>query len=117
MSEKKEKVMIGIDLGGTGIKIGILNREYDILAQTTIPTRAERPFEEVVADMGHASRKLLQDHDYELKDCLGAGIGSPGTIDSQNGVVLYSNNIRWDNVPLAAELGKYLPGPRSSRRY
>ncbi len=111
MSEKKEKVMIGIDLGGTGIKIGILNREYDILAQTTIPTRAERPFEEVVADMGHASRKLLQDHDYELKDCLGAGIGSPGTIDSQNGVVLYSNNIRWDNVPLAAELGKYLPVP------
>lgn len=36
---------------------------------------------------------------------------SPGTIDSQNGVVLYSNNIRWDNVPLAKELQKYLPVP------
>lgn len=111
MSEMKENVIIGIDLGGTGIKIGIVNAEYEILAQTTIPTHGERPFEQVIADMGLAAKKLLEESGYEVNDCLGIGVGSPGTIDSKNGVVLYSNNIRWDNVPLAEELYKYLAVP------
>ena len=37
-----------------------------------------------------------------------AGVGSPGTIDSKNGVIVYSNNIRWENVPLASEIEKEL---------
>ena len=48
MSEKKEKVMVGIDLGGTGIKIGIVDLSYEMIAQTTIPTRAERDRKSVV---------------------------------------------------------------------
>lgn len=111
MSEKKEKVIIGIDLGGTGIKIGLADAEYGILAQTTLPTRAERPFAQIIADMGCAAKKLLEESGYEENDCLGIGVGSPGTIDSKNGVVLYSNNICWDNVPLAEELYKYLAVP------
>ncbi len=111
MSEKKEKVMVGIDLGGTGIKIGIVDLSYEMIAQTTIPTRAERPFEQVIEDMGKAVLALLEEHGYETADCLGAGVGSPGTVDSKSGVVLYSNNIRWDNVPLAKELAQYLPVP------
>jgi len=111
MSEKKEKVIIGIDLGGTGMKIGITDTACRILAQTSVPTNAERPYEQVIADMGHAAAALLKESGYEFADCLGAGVGSPGTVDSKNGVVLYSNNIRWDHVPLAAELQKYLPVP------
>ena len=111
MSEKNKKVMIGIDLGGTGIKIGVLNIDYEILAQTAIPTRADRPYAQVIADMGQAAVQLLEENGYQAGDCLGIGVGSPGTIDSTNGVVLYSNNIRWDNVPLAAELRKYLSVP------
>ena len=99
------------DLGGTGIKIGIADTDYEIIAQTSVPTRGERPFEQVIADMGHAALQLLEQSGYRMADCLGAGVGSPGTVDSANGVVLYSNNIRWSNVPLAAELGKYLPVP------
>lgn len=111
MSEEKEKVIVGIDLGGTGIKIGIVNLSYDIIAQTSIPTRAERPYQQVIADMGGAALTLLNENGFQLEDCLGAGIGSPGTVDSKNGVVLYSNNIRWDHVPLAEELAAGLPVP------
>ncbi len=106
--ENRKKALLGIDLGGTGIKIGILNQSYDILAQTSIPTNAKRPYQQVIADMGNAAVALLVEHGYSLKDCLGAGVGSPGTIDSENGTVLYSNNIRWDNVPLAEILYRYL---------
>ncbi len=111
MSEKKEKIMIGIDLGGTGIKIGLVDKAYEIIAQTTVPTRGERPYQQVIADMGNAALKLLEESGYQVSDCLGAGIGSPGMIDSKNGIVLYSNNIRWDHVPLATELETYLPMP------
>lgn len=111
MSETEKKVVVGIDLGGTAVKIGILNAAYEILAQTSIPTNAGRPYEEVIADMGKTAVSLLAGNGFEVSDCAGAGVGSPGTIDSKNGVVLYSNNIRWDNVPLAKELQKYLPVP------
>lgn len=111
MTEIRDKVIIGIDLGGTGIKIGIVDESYDIIAQTTVPTGAQRPYEQIIADMGQAALALLEENGYKTEDCLGAGVGSPGTVDSENGVVLYSNNIRWDHVPLADELKKYLPMP------
>ena len=111
MSEKKDSVILGIDLGGTGIKIGIVDQAYHMIAQTSIPTNARRPYEQVIADMGNAAVALLTQNGYELKDCAGAGVGSPGTIDSCSGTVLYSNNIRWDNVPLAKELYRYLYVP------
>lgn len=111
MPENRKKVIAAIDLGGTGIKIGITDTQCRILAQTSVPTNAKRPYEEIIADMGHAAAALLEQNGYEIKDCLGAGVGSPGTVDSKNGIVLYSNNIRWDHVPLAQELKKYLPVP------
>lgn len=111
MAGIQRKVAIGIDLGGTAVKIGILNRAYDLLAWTSIPTGAARPCGQVIADMGQAAEALLTDNGYTRADCIGIGIGSPGTIDSQNGVVLYSNNIRWEQVPLAAMLHKYIPVP------
>ena len=111
MSDTGKQVAVGIDLGGTAVKIGIVNASYEILAQTSIPTDAGRPYEQVIADMGKTASALLAGNGFAVADCAGAGVGSPGTIDSKNGVVLYSNNIRWDNVPLAKELQKYLPVP------
>ncbi|MDE6365687.1 MAG: ROK family protein, partial [Lachnospiraceae bacterium] len=70
-------------------------------------------YEQVIADMGKTAAALLAENGYTTAECEFVCIGSPGTIDSRNGVVLYSNNIRWDNVPLAKELQKYLPVPVS----
>lgn len=111
MSEKESRIIVGIDLGGTAIKIGIVNKVYEVVAQTSVPTKATRPYEQVIADMGKAALALLAENGYGPEDCLGAGVGSPGIVDSESGVVLYSNNIRWDHVPLADELKKHLPVP------
>lgn len=111
MSDIEKKVMIGIDLGGTAVKIGIVDESYELIAQTSIPTKAERAYQQVIADMGQAAAALLEENGYRMEDCLGAGAGCPGTVDSKKGIILYSNNIRWDNVPAAAELQRYLPVP------
>lgn len=73
--DKEKQVIVGIDLGGTGIKIGIVSRTYEILAQTSIPTNAGRPWQQVMEDMGKTARKLLEENGYGISDCLGAGAG------------------------------------------
>lgn len=101
-------MVIGIDLGGTGIKIGIVNDKYEILAKRSVPTGAERPAEAVIADMAEETLKLLRESGLEAERCAGIGVGCPGTIDRETGVVVYSNNIRWEMVPLADRLAEAL---------
>lgn len=111
MADRKKKIAVGIDLGGTNIKIGLVDETYEILAQKSIPTNAARPYEQIIADMGKTAVELLAKNGYDMEVCRGVGIGCPGTVDSRNGVVLYSNNICWNNVPVADELQKHFPLP------
>ncbi len=99
---------VGIDLGGTYIKGGIVDEENRIIARGATPTMAEREAEEIIRDMAALVKKLTEEAGITLRDIAGIGIGSPGTIDGGSGKVLYSNNIRWENVPLAEFLGKML---------
>ncbi|MDE6220255.1 MAG: ROK family protein, partial [Lachnospiraceae bacterium] len=97
----------GIDLGGTNIKAGIIDENQTILAQASVPTGAERPAEEVIADMAQLVRQLMETLKIEERELAGIGVGAPGLVDAQAGVVRYSNNISWENVALVRELGNY----------
>ena len=101
----------GIDLGGTNIKAGIVDEDQKILVEDSVPTRVERPYQEIIKDMADLVKNLLNKIHATDAELYGVGVGSPGTVDAANGVVLYSNNFDWDNVPLAAELGKYFTCP------
>lgn len=111
MADTEKKIAVGIDLGGTAVKIGIVDEAYELIAQTSIPTGAGRPYRQVIEDMGKTAVALMEENGLRPEDCLGVGAGCPGTVDSRNGVVLYSNNIRWDNVPVADELRRRMPLP------
>lgn len=56
-------------------------------------------------------KDLLKKIGADERELLSIGVGSPGTVDAQSGVVLYSNNFGWNNVPLVAELKKYFHCP------
>ena len=109
--KKADTIRIGIDIGGTDTKIGLVDEENCLIAKTVIPTKAIRPADEVIADIGSAALNLLENEGIAMDRCTGAGIGMPGVIDRKNGIVCYSNNISWGNVELAKEIGKYLPIP------
>ena len=100
---------IGIDLGGTNIAVGLVDDSPKVIADASCPTDAGRPYQEIVKDMADLCNKVMAEGGATLNDIKGIGIGSPGSIDSANGVVLYANNLGWDHVPLRAELGKYFP--------
>ncbi|MDE5697010.1 MAG: ROK family protein, partial [Lachnospiraceae bacterium] len=97
----------GIDLGGTSIKAGIIDENQKIMAQTSAPTGAERTAEEVIADMAGLVKQLMEKLKIDESALAGIGVGSPGLVDAEAGVVRYSNNISWENVALVSELGKY----------
>ncbi len=100
---------LGIDLGGTNIAIGIVDENYKIVKKGSTPTLSERDLEEVVKDIAALSKKLLAETNIDISEIAHAGIGSPGSIDPENGVVISSNNIRMYNYPIVDVLKKYLP--------
>lgn len=101
----------GIDLGGTNIKVGIVDEKQQILLADAIPTNAKRHYTEIAKDMANLVKDLLERLNLREEALSGVGIGSPGTVDAKNGIVVFSNNIVWENVPLAEEVGRYFSCP------
>ena len=95
---------IGIDLGGTNIAVGVVNEKYEIVAHHSVPTGASRPAAEVIADMGDAVEAALVKAGVSIDQCESIGVGSPGTCDSEKGVVTRAYNLGWFDVPICAML-------------
>ena len=95
---------IGIDLGGTNIAAGVVDEGQHIVAEVSLPTGAERPAEAVVADICRAAEKAMEKAGITAAHCASVGIGSPGTCDSANGVVVRAYNLGWDHVPVCRML-------------
>lgn len=104
----EKKYYAGIDIGGTFVKCGIVSSDGEILVKGKIPTGKDRPYQEIAKDIAEFVKDLEKQVGVETR---AVGIGCPGSIDSANGVIVYSNNIAWENVPLGKELEKLLQKP------
>lgn len=102
---------IGIDLGGTNIAVGIVNEKGSILAQTSTPTLPERPYTDLVKDMAGCILSVMNEAGVTQDDIQSIGIGVPGVADQKEGVVVFCTNLGWHNVPLRAEMQKYINKP------
>ncbi len=102
---------IGIDLGGTNIAVGVVDENGRILAKASTPTLAKRPVEEIVADMTKVCKTAAGKAGCGLNDIGSVGIGIPGTVDNENGVVVYTCNVPMENTPLRDMLQKYINKP------
>ncbi|MBQ7370025.1 MAG: ROK family glucokinase [Clostridia bacterium] len=95
------KYYVGIDLGGTFIKGGIVDDLGNILVSDKTPTESDKGGEQVVANIASLVNSLLEKARLTTEDVVGVGMGSPGMIDSQEGVVIYSNNLCWEHFNVA----------------
>lgn len=111
--EKTGLVRIGIDIGGTNTKIGLVGEDNKLIASKIIPTLSENGPEETIKRISGTVLEMLEENNIPVEQCLGAGIGIPGTVDSRNGILKYSNNIKWENVDVAGIAGKIIPLPVS----
>lgn len=102
---------IGIDLGGTNIKVGLVNEKGEILHKDRMKTNARRDQLEIVADMGKLAKKAMEDSGVQADLVAAIGVGSPGTPDNETGRLIYANNLPFSNLPMRSEIRKILDLP------
>ena len=101
---------IGVDLGGTNIAVGLINEEMEIISRSNTKTNIPRPAQEIFADIVKCAKDVVAKAGIEMSEVASIGIGTPGSCDKKNGVILYANNLYFDNVPAAELVNKELPG-------
>lgn len=100
---------IGVDIGGTFIKIGLLDAALEIVARDRIPfpgTTAEDMADQLTA----AIRKLLTDSGVTMAELESVGIVVPGSIDPAGEYVIDAHNLGFHNVPLKRLMCERIPG-------
>lgn len=94
------KNRIGIDVGGTNVKIALVDDKGSILYSNSVPTRAEMGYEYTVNNIKQAIRDLMSET--KVTSIEGIGFDFPGQIDYKNGIVRLAPNIPgWVNIPIA----------------
>ena len=98
---------LGVDLGGTNIKIGCFDAEINLLGKTSVPTGAEMGPEVVVERILGGAKGLLKEAGVSLDDVAGVGIGTPGPANYAEGIVIKSTNMpKFKNTPLRDMIGR-----------
>jgi glucokinase len=99
---------IGIDLGGTNIAAGIVDDSMNIVIKDSIPTSLPRSAEAIIDDMAAIAQKIVKNADISMDEIKWVGIGTPGTANSDTGIIEYSNNLQFENVPMVRMMGERL---------
>jgi len=105
-----EKVYVGVDLGGTTIKVGLCDENGKLLQTYEGPTGTEHGADVVLENIAQYVRKLVAESPYEWEQVAGIGAGIAGFMDIPEGFIKLSPNLGWRNVPvkkiLEEKLGK-----------
>ncbi len=103
-----QELIIGIDIGGSKLLSGILNREGRILARKKEVTPANCEAGEALDGIKVTIKELMQELGAGWKDILGIAVGAPGPLDYFNGIIKDPPNLGWREYPLRDELSKRL---------
>jgi glucokinase len=105
-------ILIGIDLGGTNIKISCFDMQLEVLKKTSITTDACLGPQIVVERMIAAIGRLVKESGFDLSNISAAGIGTPGPADYKTGIIINSTNMpTFKNVPIRKMLSDGLHCP------
>ncbi len=104
--DKKQQLWVGFDLGGTKMLAAVYDAKFRLLGKERKRTRGYEGADEGLARIVETIRAALVKADVVPEDLTGIGVGSPGPLDPDAGVLLDLPNLGWRNVPLKASLEK-----------
>jgi len=105
-------LFVGVDVGGTNIKIGVVDDNGDRLAYTKFPTQADQPPEKSIERIEPVIQELLDGAGLKMDDVAAVGLGTPGPMDIARGMILTPFNMPgWHNFPIRDALSKALGKP------
>lgn len=104
---ENEKYYIGIDLGGTFVKCGIITRDGEMIIKKQIPTNPELGAKDTARRISLEIDDMINKAGVLREKVAGVGMGVPGMIDGERGIVVYADNLKWQNEPIAKYLEEY----------
>lgn len=104
-------IRVGIDIGGTGIKVGLVNESIQIIREGTVPTVIDIPFEEQVKRIADCVLSTVSSAGLTPDDIESVGIGIPGIASSETGEIIKCTNMGWKHVPFRETFRKFLDKP------
>lgn len=103
-------IAIGIDIGGTSIKGAAVYDDGRMLDVFALPVVKGEPGEETIRKLIDIVENYIKEKGIG-KEIVGIGMGIPGLLDIEKGIVTYSPNLKWDNLPIADLFKARLPYP------
>ncbi len=106
------EMFVGIDLGGTNIKIGLFDSELKLVSKTSVATKVDMGPNVVIDKMAQTAKKLLAEAGLSLQDVVAVGIGTPGPAKYSEGIIIKSTNMpTFKNVPICRMLNERFGAP------
>lgn len=101
---------IGVDLGGTNIAVGVVSEDLKIIGRGKVKTKCPRPAAEIFDDIAVAVDMAVKDAGISMDEVSSIGVGTPGSVNKENGYIEFANNLDFNQVPakkmLEERLGK-----------
>ncbi len=112
VTEVKKPIFVGIDVGGTNIKMGLIDDSGQTLAYHTMVTRQELGAEDACKRMGEVCRQMIREAGVSASDVVRAGLATPGPMDIRAGMLLRPGNLPgWWDFPIRDRASHHLGMP------
>lgn len=95
---------LGIDLGGTFVKAGVVDAQNKVVCKTSVPTMVDDGNDAVVDNIVKACMTALEEAGLKIDDVANVGIGCPGAVNTDTGTVEISGNLKMRNFRIAEKL-------------
>lgn len=102
---------IGVDLGGTNIKVGAVDGQGEILLQSSRPTKVKRGVQPIINDIIGQIEDILDKTNTTVEELKSIGIGVPGLVEVKTGRVIYITNMFWWDIDLGKIIESYFNKP------
>ncbi len=107
----KDMVVVGVDLGGTNMQIGVVNAEGKVIGRCKRKTKSHEGRDEVIKRIIEGVQRALDEAKTPREKLFGVGIGAPAVVDFDKGTVVKAGNLGWEDVALRDILMQQLRVP------
>ena len=105
------KYAIGVDIGGTSVKMGLFEREGNVLDKWEIPTVKDNKGASILPDVAKSILAKLKEKGIREEELVGVGVGAPGPMDDEGTLLGGAVNLGWDSFNIPQALGAYIKVP------
>ncbi|AQT69225.1 Glucokinase [Anaerohalosphaera lusitana] len=103
-----KEFFIGVDFGGTNLKLGCFDGELNLVTKTSVPSGEDLSPQAVIANISSTIHSVLSQHEIAYDQVKAVGLGIPGQMNLTDGIILSAPNLPFENVPMKRLLSEKL---------